>query len=123
MQGGWQRKQARGEGRQERTIPGLGIGLQLLAQPRGAVVVVVPVAEAEPVPLEVHQHFRGAWIEGQGSLQFGNAGLGVAQSRQGLAELVVALALVRFLAQQPAEAGHSRLHPAQIHQGGAQLQQ
>ena len=123
VQGRWQRKQARGEGWQERTIPGLGIDLQPLAQPRGAVVVVVPVAEAEPVPLEVHEHFGGVWIKGQGALQFGNAGLGVAQRRQGLAELVMALALLRVLAQQPAEAGHGRLHPAQIHQGGSQLQQ
>ena len=123
VQGQWQRKQARGEGRQARTLPGVGIGLQLLAHPRGAVVVVVPVAEAEPVPFKVHEHFGGIGIKGEGDLQFGNAGLGVAQSRQGLAELVVALALLRFLAQQPAEAGHSRLHPAQVHQGGAQLQQ
>ena len=73
--------------------------------------------------LQLHQHLSGGWIEGQSRVQFGNAGLGVAQRRKGLAELVVAFAELRVLAQQAAEAGHCRLHPAQVHKRGAQLQQ
>ena len=75
------------------------------------------------MPFEARQHLGGGWIEGQGRFQCGNAGLGVAQGREGLAELVMALALVRLLAQQAAEAGHGGLHPAQLHQGGTELQQ
>ena len=96
---------------------------QLGEQPRCPAVVAIPVAEAEAMPFEVCEHLGGGWIEGQGGVEFGNAGLGVAQGRQGLAELVVALAQLRLLAQQAAEAGHGGLHPAQLHQGGAELQQ
>ena len=56
-------------------------------------------------------------------MQCGNAGFCLAQGRQGLAELVVAFSQLRFLAQQPPQAGQGRLHPPQLHQGDAQLQQ
>ena len=68
VQGRGRRKQVQAQGRHQHRInnsgPGLAVGLQLRQQPGHAALVVVPVAEAEPVHLQLHQHFGGIGIEG-----------------------------------------------------------